>query len=207
VHNGINVHRFDGYIDPAICRARYGIGPLDPMALFAGRLSIQKGPDLLLEAIPGALNSRHDAKFVFVGDGHMRGDLERRAHELGVAHAVRFLGAMGADGDLVNLFKATDVVVVPSRNEPFGIVILEGWAAGKPVIATHNGGPREFVTHGQEGYLVYDNPGSICWGLNEIFCNFEQARWMGERGRVKAAYTFSWDRIAEHTENVYRELL
>lgn len=46
------------------------------MALFVGRLSIQKGPDLLLEAIPGALNSRHDAKFLFVGDGYMRGDLE-----------------------------------------------------------------------------------------------------------------------------------
>ena len=207
VYNGINVQRFDGHIDPAVCRGTYGIGPLDPMALFVGRLSIQKGPDLLLEAIPGALNSRGDAKFVFVGDGYMRGDLERRAHELGVAHAVRFLGSMGEHSDLINLFKSTDVVVVPSRNEPFGIVILEAWAAGKPVIATHNGGPREFVTHGQEGYLVYDNPGSICWGLNEVFCNFEHGRWMGERGRVKAAYSFSWDVIAEHTEGVYRELL
>jgi glycosyltransferase involved in cell wall biosynthesis len=207
VYNGINVHRFDGYIDPAVCRQTYGIGPLDPMVLFCGRLTIQKGPDLLVEAIPGALNGRADSKFVFVGDGDMRGQLERRAHELGVAHAVRFLGPMGPNGDLINLYKSTDVVCVPSRNEPFGIVILEAWSAGKPVIATHNGGPREFVSHGRDGYLVYDNPGSICWGINETFGNFDHARWMGEQGRVKAAFGFSWDVIAGHTEGIYSELL
>jgi len=207
VHNGINVHRFDGFIDPAICRRTYGIGPMDPMVLFCGRLTIQKGPDLLLEAVPGVLNNRGDAKFVFVGDGDMRGQLERRAGELGVAHAVRFCGPMGPNSDLINLYKSTDLVCVPSRNEPFGIVILEAWAAGKPVVATHNGGPREFVTHGKEGYLVYDNSGSICWGINQTFGNFDHARWMGEQGRVKAAYGFSWDVIAGNTEGIYRELV
>ena len=207
VHNGINVHRYDGHIDPAVCRQTYGIGPLDPMVLFVGRLAVQKGPDLLLEAIPGALAHRGDAKFVFVGDGHMRADLERRANELGVGHAVRFLGAMSADGDLINLYKSTDLVCVPSRNEPFGIIILEAWASGKPVVATRNGGPREFVTHGRDGYLVYDNPDSVRWGITETFANFAHAKWMGEQGRVKAAYGFSWDVIAGQTEGIYRELM
>ena len=207
VYNGVNCRRFDGFIDPAVCRRAYGIGPLDPMALFVGRLSTQKGPDLLLEAVPGILNCRGDAKIVFVGEGDMRGHLERRAHELGVAHAVRFLGAMGPDSDLINLYKSTDVAVVPSRNEPFGIVILEAWAAGKPVVATRNGGPRDFVSHGEDGYLVYDNPNSISWGVTEIFRNFDHARWMGDRGRVKAAYGFSWDVIAGQTEGVYSELM
>ncbi len=207
VYNGINVHKFDGFIDPAVCRKTYGIGPLDPMALFVGRMAVQKGPDLLVESIPGVLHRRGDAKFVFVGDGYMRGDLERRVHELGVAHAARFLGPMSEHSDLLNLYKSTDLVCVPSRNEPFGIVILEAWAAGKPVVATHNGGPREFVTHTRDGFLVHDNPGSICWGINETFGNFEHARWMGEQGRVKAAYGFSWDVIAGQTEGVYSELL
>ena len=206
VHNGINCSRFDGHIDPAVCRRTYGIGPMDPMVLFVGRLSIQKGPDLLLEAVPGILHDRPDAKVVFVGDGYMRSQLEYRAGLLGISHAVRFLGNMGPHGDLINLFKSTDAVVVPSRNEPFGIVVLEAWAAGKPVVSTRNGGPREFVSHNQEGYLVYDNPGSICWGIREIFHNFDHARWMGERGRVKAAYSFSWDFIAGQTEGIYREL-
>jgi glycosyltransferase involved in cell wall biosynthesis len=206
IYNGVDCRRFDGHIDPAICRRTYGIGPLDPMALFVGRLSTQKGPDLLLEAVPGILEHRADAKIVFVGDGDMKPYLERRAHELGVNHAVRFLGAMNANSDLINLFKSTDVVCVPSRNEPFGIVCLEAWAAGKPVVATVNGGPRDFVAHGEDGYLIYDNPHSVCWGVNTTFGNFEHARWMGARGRVKAAYGFSWDAIAGQTEAVYREL-
>ncbi|MBM4018109.1 MAG: glycosyltransferase family 4 protein [Planctomycetes bacterium] len=207
VSNGINCRRFDGFIDPAVCRRTYGVGPLDPMVLFVGRMSTQKGPDLLLEAVPGILHERAGAKVVFAGDGDMRSYLEYRARELGVAHAVRFLGAMDADGDLLNLYKSCDVVCIPSRNEPFGIVVLEAWAAGKPVVATRNGGTRELVAHGQDGYLVYDNPPSIVWGINQVFGNFAHARWMGERGRVKAAFSFSWDAIAAQTEGVYRELV
>lgn len=206
VYNGINCAHFDGQIDPAVCRRTYGIGPLDPMVLFVGRMSVQKGPDLLLEAVPGILHARGDAKVVFVGDGYMRADLERRAHQLGVAHAVRFLGSMGPNSDIINLYKSADVVCVPSRNEPFGIVVLEAWAAGKPVVATRNGGPGEFITHNHEGFLVYDNPGSIGWGIREIFQNFQHARWMGERGRVKAAFGFNWDIVAAQTEGIYREL-
>jgi len=86
-------------------------------------------------------------------------------------------------------------------------VVLEAWAAGKPVVATQNGGPRHFVEHGTNGFLVHDNPGSISWGITSVFGNFEHARWMGERGRVKAAYGFSWDVIAAQTEGIYHELL
>ncbi|MEM9656876.1 MAG: glycosyltransferase family 4 protein [Planctomycetota bacterium] len=207
VYNGVDCSRYDGEIDPSICRASYGVGPLDPMVLFAGRLSEQKGPDILLEAVPGILEHRPDAKIVFAGDGDLRGPLEHRAWELGVQHAVRFLGAMDPNGDLVNLFKSTDCVCVPSRNEPFGIVVLEAWAAGKPVVATQNGGPRDFVTHGEDGYLVFDNANSVCWGVNTVFGDFTHAQWMGQRGRVKAAYGFAWDAIAEKTESVYQELL
>jgi glycosyltransferase involved in cell wall biosynthesis len=205
--NGVQCHRFDGMIDPAICRRSYGVGPLDPMVLFVGRMCTQKGPDLLLEAVPGILQYRGDAKFVFVGDGSSRWGLEHRARELGVDHAVRFVGGGDVNGDLVNLYKSADVVCVPSRNEPFGIVVLEAWAAGKPVVVSVNGGPRDFVAHGEDGFMVYPNPHSIVWGINTIFGNFEHARWMGSRGRVKAAYGYSWDAIAERTEQVYREIL
>jgi glycosyltransferase involved in cell wall biosynthesis len=204
--NGINCHRFDGFINPAICRSSYGIGPFDPLVLFVGRTATQKGPDLLLEAVPAILQNRGDAKVVFVGDGPMKAHLEYRARELGISHAVRFLGAMDPNGDLINLYKSSDVVCVPSRNEPFGITILEAWAAGKPVVATRNGGPQELISHGHDGYLVYDNPPSICWGINETFANFNHSRWMGQNGRAKAAYCFNWDTIAENTEGIYKEL-
>ncbi len=206
VPNGVSCHHFDGYIDPGICRRTYGIGPFDPMVLYVGRLCTQKAPDILLEAVPAILHQRGDAKVVFVGDGYMRGALERRARELGVEHAVRFLGNGDKNGDLVNLYKSTDVVCVPSRNEPFGIVVLEAWAAGKPVVVSRNGGARDFVSHNEDGLLVSPEPHSVAWGISSLFHNFDHARWLGSRGRVKAAYGYSWDAVAERTEHAYYEL-
>ena len=202
IHNGVPVHKFDGYLDPGGVKARFGIGPMDPTILFSGRLSVQKGPDLLLEAIPGLLRHHPNAKLMFAGDGHMRGDLERRAHELHVAHAVRFLGHRSG-GDLPELYKACDAVCLPSRNEPFGISALEGWAAGKPVVASRNGGPNEFIWHNVNGLKIHPTPESIGWGLGTLFTNFEWARWMGANGRLAAETAFSWDSIAETTERCY----
>lgn len=203
IYNGVPVHKFDGFIDLAEVRRRYGIGPIDPTVLFSGRLSLQKGPDLLLDSVPGLLRYYPHAKFVFAGDGHMRGDLERRAQQLGVAHATRFLGYHNG-GALVDLYKACDAVCLPSRNEPFGISALEGWAAGKPVVASQNGGPNEFIWHNVTGLKTYATAESVGWGLGTLFTNFEWARWMGANGRRAAETTFNWDGIAEKTEQCYQ---
>ena len=202
IYNGVPVSKYNGFIDPAEVKRRYGIGPLDPTVLFSGRLAVQKGPDLLLEALPGLLGHHHGAKFVFVGDGHMRGALEYRARHLGVAHATRFLGYRNS-AELVDLYKACDVVCLPSRNEPFGITALEGWAAGKPVVASQVGGPNEFVWHNVNGLKIYPQVESVGWGIGTLFTNFEWARWMGANGRRAAETTFTWDIIAEKTEQCY----
>jgi glycosyltransferase involved in cell wall biosynthesis len=202
IHNGVNVHNYDGWIDPGVVRSRYGIGPLDPMVLFSGRMVHQKGPDLLMDAIPYVLKYYPNAKFVFAGDGELRGAVERRAHQLGVAHATRFVGFQH-DGSLTSLYKACDVVCVPSRNEPFGIVVLEAWSAGKPVVSTQNGGPAEFVWHEVTGLKVAPNPNSIAWGLGTLFTNFEWARWMGRNGRYAAEHAFSWEIAADRALSAY----
>lgn len=207
VYNGINCLRYDGSLwDPAEVRTMYGVGPMDPMALFVGRMATQKGPDILVEAVPSILASRPDAKFVLVGDGYMKDGLAKRVHELGVQGSVRFTGKMSGQ-PLVDLFKATDVVVIPSRNEPFGIVTLEAWASNKPVVVTKSGGPREFVWHDNDGFLVDTTAAGISWGVCNAFINFEHAKYMGERGRVKAAFQFSWDKIAQDTNTIYDELI
>jgi glycosyltransferase involved in cell wall biosynthesis len=202
VHNGVNVHNFDGWVDPGEVKRGYGIGPVDPMVLFSGRMVCQKGPDLLIEAVPYVLKSYPNAKFVFAGDGEMRGSVERRAHTLGVAHATRFIGFQ-QNGTLTNLYKACDAVCVPSRNEPFGIVLLEAWSAGKPVVSSRNGGPGEFVWHEVNGLKVNPNPSSIAWGLGTLFTNFEWARWMGRNGRQAAETAFTWDTAADRAMSVY----
>jgi glycosyltransferase involved in cell wall biosynthesis len=102
------------------------------------------------------------------------------------------------------LFKSCDVVCVPSRNEPFGIIVLEAWAAGKPVVASQVGGPGEFVWHNVNGLKVYPTVDSIGWGLGTLFTNWEWARWMGRNGRVAAESAFTWDKIADTTVQCYR---
>ncbi len=205
-YNGIDCRRFDHPVDCAACRQRYGIGPRDPMVLFVGRMTTQKGPDILLDAVPGILERHPDAKVVFVGDGDMRGELEWRAHQKGVWPAVRFTGAMAPNGEVTELYKSCDVVCVPSRNEPFGIVVLEAWAAGKPVIATLNGGPRDFVSHGEDGLLIHDDAFAVCTAVWDLFGDFGQVRRMGENGRAKAVNEFGWDAVATQTELVYQEI-
>lgn len=203
VYNGVSLRKFDRLIDAGLVKTRYGVGPLDPMVLFCGRLAVQKGPDLLMEAIPGLLRHYPAAKFVFVGDGHMRGELEHRAQQLRVTHAIRFLGYRTGD-ELIDLFKACDVVCMPSRNEPFGIAALEGWAASKPVVASENGGPNEFVSHNVNGLKIHPAPNSVGWGLGTLFTNFEWARWMGGNGYKEVEKSFTWDIIAEKTEACYQ---
>ncbi len=201
VYNGVSPARFDTGVDEGAVKAGFGIGPMDPTVLFCGRLVCQKAPDLLIEAIPSVLKYYPDAKFVFVGDGHMREGLEHQSHALGVAHAVRLLGQRN-EHQLVSLFKMVDVVCVPSRNEPFGIVVLEAWSARKPVVATRNGGPNEYVWHEVNGLKITPTPDSIAWGLGTMFLDFERARWMGENGRKAVDAAFTWDTVAEQTLSV-----
>jgi hypothetical protein len=185
-----------------------GFSVMDPMFLFVGRLAVQKGPDLLIEAIPRILQTRGDAKFVIVGDGHMKSALEQRTHQLGISHAVHFTGSVKSGSPhLKALFKSCDAVIVPSRNEPFGIVVLEAWAAGKPVVATTSGGPRDFVTPHQDGFLVDPEPGSIAWGCCEILNDFDRTKRMGAGAQSKALFQFNWHNIASQTQDLYYEQL
>lgn len=202
VYNGVNAQAFDYTVDAGSIKRQYGIGPLDPMVLFVGRMVVQKGPDILVRTMPAVLRHYPGAKFVFVGDGHMKDDVIGLAGRLDVSHALRMLGDRRGR-ELLNLFKACDIVAVPSRNEPFGIVILEGWSAYKPVVSTKRGGPSEFVWHGVNGLQVDDNPDSVGWGLGTLLANHDHCRWMGRNGRAAVDAAFSWDKIAEQVEEVY----
>jgi glycosyltransferase involved in cell wall biosynthesis len=202
IYNGVNAPAFDYAVDAGAVKARYAIGPLDPTVLFAGRMTVQKGPDVLARAMPAVLKYYPNAKFIFAGDGHLKDEVCAIANQIGAGHALRALGDKRGQ-ELLDLFKACDVVAVPSRNEPFGIVILEAWSAHKPVVSTKRGGPAEFVWHGVNGLQVDDTPDSVAWGLGTLLADHSRCRWMGRNGRAAVDVAFSWDSIAEQTEAVY----
>jgi len=205
IYNGISPKNFERSIDPGRIKERYGIWALDPVVLFAGRLSYQKGPDLLLEAIPQVLSERSDTRFIFAGGGDMKDHIYGRAKWLGVDSYIRLLGYV-PDDELIDLFKACDLVCVPSRNEPFGIITLEAWSAGKPVVATDVGGPGEIIENFKTGVKVYPNdPGSIAWGIKYLINDPVNIKKMGENCMVKVR-EFAWDKIAKETLDVYEAI-
>jgi glycosyltransferase involved in cell wall biosynthesis len=202
IYNGVTPERFQGEVDVAATRRAFDLGPVDPVILFCGRIEWQKGPDLLLEAMPAVLREHANAKAVYMGDGGMRPGLEQRARQIDVAHAVRFLGRRNG-AEIGAIYRISDGVCVPSRNEPFGIVILEAWSAGKPVVATDHGGAGEIVRHEHNGLRISPGADSIAWGINALFADFERARRMGRNGRDEIAARFTWDTVAEHTVDAY----
>jgi len=205
IPNAIDPRKHRVHVDPGRVKEKYGIHPLAPVVLFMGRIEYQKGPDLLVEAIPRVLSNRWDVKFIFVGGGGMRSYLEHRANEIGVGHATRFLGKVPHWQYLESLNSA-DIVCIPSRNEPFGIVLLEAWAAGKPVIATDIGGLGDNIENFVDGIKVYHNYESIAWGINYLLDNPDDMKQVIEGGKEKVK-KFSWDNTLSKLLNTYRSIL
>jgi glycosyltransferase involved in cell wall biosynthesis len=203
IPNGIVRGKMRRRLDAGRVKERLGIHPLAPMVLFCGRMSIQKGPDLLVEAIPRILKNRYDVRFVFMGEGGMRMECERRARELGVAEACRFLGYTSSS-EKEELINACDLMCIPSRNEPFGVVVLEAWDACKPVVATE---AVSIIKNFEDGLQAYIQPESIAWCINRLLSNPEEMKKLAEAGSSRVDSEFSWDMIAKRTEEVYDEAL
>ncbi len=199
ISNSVNPGEFYADVDAGAVKEEYGIHPLAPLVLFTGRLVYQKGPDLLVDAIPLVLKHRWDAKFFIVGDGDMRFHLDERARGL----PVKFLGHL-PDMEYVRLLNASDIVVIPSRNEPFGLVLLEAWSAERCVVATDVGGLAENIENFVDGIKVHVNPESIAWGINYVIDDPNGIHILDRRGKEKVERLFRWDAIADRVFNVYR---
>ena len=130
----------------------------------------------------------------------MRQGLETRARSL----PIRFLGRLD-DVEYVTLLNASDIVAIPSRNEPFGLVLLEAWSAGRCVVASDVGGLSENIEHGTDGVKVQPHPDSIAEGLMTVADSPRKSLCMGRKGLDKVKEYFQWRRIAERMEDSYRK--
>jgi glycosyltransferase involved in cell wall biosynthesis len=191
-------------VDEEKVKADYGIPADAPLILFAGRLTYQKGPDLLLDAIPKVLKNRSDSRFVFVGDGNMHGELKDRT--LASRGSTRFLGYL-PDEEFVRLLNACDICAIPSRNEPFGLVLLEAWSAEKSVVATDVGGLSENIENYVDGVKVPVDTGGIARGINNVIDGTIQLSDMGKNGKKKIEDEFRWHVIAKKMMREYSAVL
>jgi len=173
-----------------------------PYVLALGRVVEKKGFDLLLEAYAGVDESRRTADLVIGGTGSALEDLRARADALGLGGSVHFVGRLSR-GQVARYMAGAHLFVMPSRLEPFGIVILEGWRAGVAVVATNRGGPPEFVRDGVDGVLVdpFDTA-SFSLALEGLLTDDPRRRAVAAAGRARVA-EFAWPVVAEHYRALY----
>jgi len=198
VPNGIVPRQYRADLDAGEVKKSYGIHPYAPLILFIGRLVYQKGPDLFIEAIRKVCQHRWDAKVIVAGDGGMRQYLQERARDL----PVNFVGYI-PDSEYIRLLNACDLVVIPSRNEPFGLVLLEAWSAEKAVVACNVGGLSENIDAFVNGVKVNAEPDSLAWGISNAVADPVNSVMLGRRGRNKVDKMFLWDPIGQRMNNVY----
>jgi phosphatidylinositol alpha-mannosyltransferase len=142
---------------------------------------------------------------LLVGDGDRKETYEKLTEALGVTDRVRFLGRV-AHEKLPEIYAAADVVALPSHiQESFGMILIEGMASGKPVIASDLPGARAVVDHGEDGFLV--RPGDaadLARQLNHLLALDEaKRRAMGHAGRRKVEEQYAWPRIGARLETLY----
>ena len=146
----------------AICRKQFGT-PMDgPLLLALGRLHENKAFDVLI----AALSDVPSAFLWIAGDGPLEQLLRKQAKQSGVDGRIRFLGWRQ---DIGALLAATDILVCPSRHEPLGNVVIEGWAHNVPVVAAESVGPGALIKHRETGLLVpIDDSRSLARAINQV---------------------------------------
>jgi glycosyltransferase involved in cell wall biosynthesis len=208
IPNGVDVELFQPGLDPTSLRRRLGVPDGSNVLLFVGALDRahhMKGVTRLLTAL--AEMAQKDAVLVVVGDGDLRERYEADSVRLGVAGRVRFAGTV-QHAELPLYYAASDVLVLPSSSESFGIVLIEAMACGRPVVTYDVPGARAVVSDGEDGLLVpCGTTVELAHALDLLLGNATLRARMGIAGRRKVCAGYTWPAIAERLEQLYAEAL
>ena len=185
-------------------RAAWGAGPEDFLIACVARLEEEKSIETLLEALAILRQSVPNAKCVVAGEGAQREALQVLAERLKLGPSLQMPGFISSAADLM---AASDVCVLPSVAEPFGLAVVEAMAMARPVVATAAGGPLEIVRPGETGLLVSPrSPREMAEALEELHADPTRAEEMGRRGREVYEASFTVERMAREVREVYRQV-
>jgi glycosyltransferase involved in cell wall biosynthesis len=189
--------------NPAKVRKRLGIGSR-PMVLFIGRLSQQKGIEYLICSAEAVLEKIPEARFVIVGEGHLRGSLERFSSHMGLDGKVVFTGFV-PEGELASYYSAADVFAYPSMFEPFGISVLESLLSGTPAITSREAGVMEMLP--EMASLKGVKPGDSGELADMIVQVLREGRRVTQKERNLLERAYSWGKSAREIMAVYQKLI
>jgi len=197
---GVDLEKYNNGNDNKI-RRQLNIKAKDKIIGMVGRLVVQKGHIYLIEASERIVKKYPDVKFLIIGEGELRSDLEKRVRDRQLDDNFIFLGSRD---DVPDLLKVIDIFTLPSLFEGLPNVVLEAMASGKPIVATAVDGTREAVIHGQTGVLVPPkDPEQLTEALCDLLDNPQKALDYGEKSRKRAEEYFSLEQQVKSFENLY----
>lgn len=185
-------------------RARYRLD--DPIVTFLGVVTYDKGSFHLVQAMEQLWSRDRHVHLVIAGPPV--DEFVRFYNRLSLATRERILllgPVLGQDKQ--DLLAATDIFVLPSRIDSFGIVYLEAWAYGKPVIGARAGGVPDVIEEGQDGLLVtFGDVADLATAIETLLSDPSRSQAMGQRGRNKVEVRYTWDHIYARLRAVYEQL-
>lgn len=202
ISNGIEIERFRD-AQPLLRASSFH--PDELLVGFVGRLVPGKGADILLRAAPHVMIRHPNARFVLVGDGPCREELQSLAAQLGVSDRVVFTGVRE---DMPEVYASLDLLVLPSFCEAMPMCVIEAMAAGKPVIATRVGAVPKLIEQDESGLLI--EPGDVAGlaaGIVGLLEDRERAHRLGRNGQIRASERFSAVGMAKQYAELYSEIL
>ena len=183
-------------IDRAVFNTPDGV----PLIISLGRLHKNKAFDVLIKAM-AELN---DTFLWLAGDGEELSTLTSLAEEIGVRERVKFLGWRS---DTKNLIATCDALICPSRHEPLGNVVLEGWVQRKPVIAAASDGPRYLIEHGKNGLLCnVDDPIALASAIKSVLNNPQNSKVLAELGSLTFVSNFTKSIVVSKYQDLFDEI-
>jgi glycosyltransferase involved in cell wall biosynthesis len=212
VYDGIRVDSFKGVSPAENDRVKKEFGFRDGQFVvgIVGNIIRWKGQLVVLQAIKEVKKAIPDIKCLIIGKVAQRSEdykteLDAYVRNNNLGENIIFTGYRT---DIPNILSVLNILIHASVDpEPFGLVVLEGMAMRKPVIATNVGGPAEIVVQNETGVLVPPNDAeSMADAIVDCLSNKDKAREMGERGRQRFVEMFSSDKMVEETEKVYEEI-
>jgi glycosyltransferase involved in cell wall biosynthesis len=206
IFNGIRPEKKQLTFDAQAFRLRFATEQ-EKIIYYVGRISYEKGIGVLIAAAPRVIQEMGgNVKIVIIGGGRTE-HLKRQAWDLNIWQNCYFTGFM-SDSDLDKFQTIADCAVFPSLYEPFGIVALESFAARVPVVVSDTGGFPEVVTHDRTGVVTWtNNADSLAWGILGVLQNPDYSRRLVENAYAELAQRFSWPKLAQQTEQVYRRVV
>lgn len=206
VPNAVDTEKFNPSLDCSWVKKKLNIENCSVIFALASHSPVH-GLEYLIKAVPIVTKEKDDVVFVIGGEGSLRTFHEQLAAKLGVKEKVKFVGLISRN-QTPYYFAASDMLVVPSLQMAFGIVVSEAMACGKPVISSRVSGALDQIIDGTNGFLIKpQSPAEIAEKILWLLNNPISAKRMGMRGREIVEKKFNMDTRIEDILSLYRELL